>query len=130
MQPRPRGNGSCPKHMVMGPCGGVRPDGRCEVVDDPCVFPEPVAWPDPPGPVPPVPLPHPPLILTDFTADPFSVPAVRTVAATLAPGCDAVLVGEHQNRPDFPPTLMGSLLLDAGVAPWITLSCRDRNRVR
>jgi hypothetical protein len=28
--------GSCPKHMVMGPCGGVRADGRCEVVPDPC----------------------------------------------------------------------------------------------
>jgi methylenetetrahydrofolate reductase (NADPH) len=129
MQPRPRGNGSCPKHMVMGPCGGVRPDGRCEVVDDPCVFPEPVAWPDPPGPVTPVPLPYPPLILTDFTADPFSVPAVRTVAATLAPGCDAVLVGEHQNRPDFPPTLFATVLREAGVRPWITLACRDRNRI-
>ena len=43
--------------------------------------------------------------------------------------CDAVLVGEHQNKPEFPPTLMGRLLLDAGVTPWITLSCRDRNRV-
>ena len=40
-----------------------------------------------------------------------------------------MLVGEHQNKPDFPPTLMGSLLLDAGATPWITLSCRDRNRV-
>jgi 5,10-methylenetetrahydrofolate reductase len=39
------------------------------------------------------------------------------------------LVGEHQNKPDFPPTVMGRMLLDAGVTPWITLSCRDRNRV-
>ena len=50
-------------------------------------------------------------------------------AAILATSCDAVLVGEHQNRPDFPPTLMGRLLLDSGVQPWITLSCRDRNRI-
>jgi len=34
-------------------------------------------------------------------------------AAILSPSRDAVLVGEHQNKPDFPPTLMGRLLLDA-----------------
>jgi methylenetetrahydrofolate reductase (NADPH) len=68
-------------------------------------------------------------VLTDFSCTPFDGDEVAATAAVLAPGCDAVLVGEHQNKPDFPPTLMGSLLLDAGVVPWITLSCRDRNRV-
>src|ERR1039457_3104034 len=37
--------------------------------------------------------------------------------------------GEHQDRPDFPPTLHASLLLQAGVRPWLTLPCRDRNRI-
>ena len=36
--------GSCPKQMVMGPCGGVRADGRCEVIPEPCVFPAPAQW--------------------------------------------------------------------------------------
>jgi len=44
--------GSCPKHMVMGPCGGVRADGRCEVVPDPCVFPAPAQWAEPEAAVP------------------------------------------------------------------------------
>lgn len=70
-----------------------------------------------------------PLILTDFSCTPFDAADVAATAATLASSCDAVLVGEHQNRPDFPPTLMSQLILDEGVTPWITLSCRDRNRV-
>ena len=70
-----------------------------------------------------------PLILTDFSCAPFDPDDVAATAAILAPACDAVLVGEHQNRPDFPPVLMSRLLLDCGVTPWITLSCRDRNRV-
>jgi hypothetical protein len=51
--------GSCPKHMVMGPCGGVRADGRCEVIPEPCVFPAPAQWAEP---VPAVPLRVVPLI--------------------------------------------------------------------
>jgi methylenetetrahydrofolate reductase (NADPH) len=124
MQMRPREG--CPKHMVMGPCGGVREGGGCEVIPEPCVFGTPASWPDP---VPAVPLELVPLILADYTADPYSVPMLTTVAGALAADCDAVLVGEHQNRPDFPPTLLASLLRAAGARPWMTLACRDRNRI-
>jgi 5,10-methylenetetrahydrofolate reductase len=119
-------NEGCPKHMVMGPCGGVREGGGCEVIPGPCVFVTPASWPDP---VPAVPLARVPLILADYTADPYSVPMLTTVAGALAADSDAVLVGEHQNRPDFPPTLLASLLQAAGARPWMTLACRDRNRI-
>jgi 5,10-methylenetetrahydrofolate reductase len=121
---RPRDG--CPKHMVMGPCGGVRDDGGCEVIPEPCAFPVLATWPDP---VPAVPLRRVPLILADYTADPYSVPMLTAVAGTLAADCDALLVGEHQNRPDFPPALLASLLQAAGARPWLTLACRDRNRI-
>lgn len=116
----------CPKRMVFGPCGGVRPDGQCEMRPGLCAFDEVVEWSGPQPPPRPV---RAPLVLTDFSSTPFDRDDIAATAAILAPGCDAVLVGEHQNKPDFPPTLMGALLLDAGVTPWITLSCRDRNRV-
>ncbi len=112
--------------MLFGPCGGVRPDGQCEMRPGPCGFDDVVAW---SGDRPATRSARAPLVLTDFSCAAFDREDVAATAAVLAPGCDAVLVGEHQNKPDFPPTLMGSLLLDAGVVPWITLSCRDRNRV-
>jgi methylenetetrahydrofolate reductase (NADPH) len=127
MRMRPAGPGSCPKRMVMGPCGGVRADGSCEVAPGPCVFPAPVEW---TGPAPaPAPLRAVPRILTDFSSQPWSAAMLGAVAAVLAPACDAVLVGEHQDQPSFPPTLHASLLMAAGVRPWLTLTCRDRNRI-
>jgi 5,10-methylenetetrahydrofolate reductase len=112
--------------MVYGPCGGVRPDGGCEMADMPCVFPEPVL---PSTSLPGRPLARVPLVLTDFSTPPFDRVAVARTATVLAGASDAVLVGDHQDRPDFPPTLFASLLLDAGCRPWVTLACRDRNRV-
>jgi methylenetetrahydrofolate reductase (NADPH) len=116
----------CPKRMEYGPCSGVRPDGGCEMQDAPCVFPDLVPW---AGAQVTAPRPSVPLVLTDFSCLPFNPVDLAATAQALAPHCDAVLIGEHQNRPDFPPTLMGRLLLDAGVTPWVTLACRDRNRV-
>jgi methylenetetrahydrofolate reductase (NADPH) len=116
----------CPKRMQFGPCGGVKPDGQCEMRSGPCSFDQVVPWPGGTKQLPPVPAP---LILTDFSCAPFDPADVAAIANILAPSCDAVLVGDHQNRPDFPPTLMSRLILDQGVTPWITLSCRDRNRI-
>jgi hypothetical protein len=122
--------------MHYGPCGGVRADLTCEMAPVPCPFATDrtaVRW---DGPAAPAAAEHAvtgaagrPLVLTDFTVRPFDPAGIKAVAGALAGSCDGVLVGEHHNRPDFPPTLMATLVREAGGAPWITLTCRDRNRV-
>jgi methylenetetrahydrofolate reductase (NADPH) len=123
--------------MEYGPCGGVRADLTCEMDPRPCPFAavgEVVGWMgDSPSPSPSSALLDAartrPVVLTDLTVRPFDARSVAEVAGQLAGSCDALLVGEHQSRPDFPPTVLAGLVRDAGAAPWITLSCRDRNRV-
>ena len=129
---------ACPKHMTFGPCGGVRDDGSCEMRAHPCPFSltaVPVAWTDPPRSEPPPPsgllaaLATGRAVVTDLSLPPYDAEAVAAMTRLLADSCDAFLVGEHQSRPDFPPVLMAQLIRAAGGVPWLTLACRDRNRV-
>jgi methylenetetrahydrofolate reductase (NADPH) len=123
--------------MHYGPCGGVREDGGCEMGAHRCPFTlldTPPEWTGSPSPLRPPPTELPatgsaPVVLTDLSLPAYAPAAVAELVDVLAPTCDAVLVGEHQNRPDLPPTLMAALIKERGVQPWITLTCRDRNRV-
>ena len=122
--------------MIYGPCGGVRPGGRCEVDDRRCPFVDRgvVSW---SGPAPNDPQrlnevisrDTGPIIFTDLRVRPFDRSSIEEVTAVVSADADAVLIGEHQVRPDFPPTLMAEFVAAAGGRPWVTLTCRDRNRV-
>jgi 5,10-methylenetetrahydrofolate reductase len=114
--------------MVHGPCGGVHADGSCEMKPAPCVF---VDLEHPPA-VAPVDVATEvvvPLVLTDLSVPAADAATLTATVRTLAPTCDALLVGDHQDRPDFPPSMLARLIADAGARPWVTLACRDRNRV-
>ena len=130
----------CPKRMVFGPCGGVHDDGSCEMLPTPCVFDQldglPVATVGGPNAVaggrpvePPGSAWRPPTILTDLSVPPGDAATLQSTARLLAGSCDALLVGDHQDRVDFPPSTLARLIADAGAVPWVTLACRDRNRI-
>jgi methylenetetrahydrofolate reductase (NADPH) len=126
----------CPKRMEFGPCGGVRDDLRSEMAPHRCVFVDspPRRWAsdvdvDVLG-QPALRAQRGPLfVLSDLTVRPFDLQSVRRVTAVLRDAADGLLVGEHQSRPDFPPTLMAQMVTAVGGRPWLTLTCRDRNRV-
>ena len=128
----------CPKHMVYGPCGGVRPDLSCEVDRRPCPFArmtEPVPWVGT-SPAPAATSSHllraledGPVVVTDLTVPAYDAASVASITEVLRRSTDALLVGEHQDQPDFSPTLMAALVSGSGGHPWVTLTCRDRNRV-
>jgi methylenetetrahydrofolate reductase (NADPH) len=128
----------CPKRMVYGPCGGVRADGQCEMTPAPCPFVSRsvVRWSGPVAARRPESVRERlgrrdggPVIVTDLRVRPYDRGSIQEVTARLSAGSDAVLIGEHHDRPDFPPTLMAALVVEAGGRPWVTLTCRDRNRV-
>jgi methylenetetrahydrofolate reductase (NADPH) len=122
--------------MVYGPCGGVRLGGGCEVDPAlPCVFVDQpvVRWERPAtagGPFAPVVATSSPIIVTDLHVRPRDRGVIREVVALLAGTCDAVLIGDHGGRRnDFPPSFAAEVVVSAGARPWVTLACRDRNRV-
>jgi 5,10-methylenetetrahydrofolate reductase len=126
----------CPKRMVFGPCGGVRTDGSCELdAGLPCPWCDASAglrrWPgSPDDPVVAADRPvRAPVVLTDLSVPPYDLAGMREILELLAPVSDGLLVGEHHHRPDFPPVMVAAEILAAGGGPWITLTCRDRNRV-
>ena len=127
---------TCPKRMVYGPCGGVRDDLSCELGTPVCPFTDgpTVPWAGPAPPSHPVPGAWErsggrPIVLADLTVPPYDAASLARCTTTLAGSCDALLVGQYHDQPDFPPTLLAALIREAGGHPWVTLSCRDRNRV-
>lgn len=117
--------------MVHGPCGGVRPDGSCEVEGFGCPF---VEHPrtdaaDRAAPVPLGPLAR-PLIVADVPAPPLDLAGFRAAAGAMAGVVDAGLTGDHgRGRVQLPPVLRAQALAAEGLLPWVGLNCRDRNRV-
>jgi methylenetetrahydrofolate reductase (NADPH) len=124
----------CPKHMVYGPCGGVRSTGACELDRDlacPFVTTSLRTWTGP-SQIPldtGLPSVDHPIVMTDLRVRAYDADGIRNVARTLAATSDVILVGDHQNRPDFPPSFVAALLLEVGAEPWVVLTCRDRNRI-
>lgn len=132
---------TCPKHMVFGPCGGVRADGSCEI-GGPCAFVGPGAVVAPAVPVATVALPtaaaeqlrslmeRRQIVVVDLPSAGPDADLERRLASTLAGHVDAALLGDAPwARLQFPPAVRAGLVAQQGLRPWCGLNCRDRNRV-
>jgi hypothetical protein len=130
----------CPKAMTYGPCGGVRPSGRCEVGEFDCPFltvplPE---WPaagELAGALNPgaarlaARLGRHEAVVADFPARALDSASLRACGSVLRE-LDAVLLGDAPaHRVQFPPSYRAGLLAAVGATAWVGLTARDRNRV-
>lgn len=131
---------SCPKHMTFGPCGGVNPDGGCEVPGLRCPFVEKgiARWEGQASGLEITPagraflrlMERRPVVVTDIPTVPLDADSIAASAEVLSGAADAVLLGDHGGaRVQFPPAYRAMLIKRAGLAPWVGLNCRDRNRV-
>jgi len=133
----------CPKRMTYGPCGGVSPDGGCELPGLRCTFVDGplVRWAGPPSgdrPGPPsAGRPGPAeamavrqIVVADLPAPALDLDGLRRCAEPLLGRVDAVLLGDHGGaRVQFPPSLRAGFVQAEGLSAWVGLNCRDRNRV-
>ncbi|GGF38299.1 methylenetetrahydrofolate reductase C-terminal domain-containing protein [Subtercola lobariae] len=146
---------SCPKLMEFGPCGGVEFDGSCEVSEHRCVFVDAatVHWRGDLGGSAGAPhvdtvaraggdevvvelsalrttMAARQIVVGDFPARALDVASAEECAGIMAGSVDAGLSGDSgAHRVQFSPTYRAQLIEGAGLAAFIGINCRDRNRV-
>lgn len=134
--------GGCPKHMAFGPCGGVDPDGSCEISADPCVFlgrRQALPWPGDAvtGGIATAAgrevldiLARRPLVITGFPVRPMDSASIAETAEVLRDAADAALSGDAgSSRTQFPPAYRALRMGEHGMRVWMGFTSRDRNRV-
>lgn len=112
----------------------MRSTGACEVDERACPFVdrELVRWDGPtPGPLAAShPLGRGGVIVADFRVAPLDRGSIASVGAILRDGPDFVLLGHHGGpQVNFPPSFLAAAALAEGLRPWVTVACRDRDRL-